>query len=112
MAREWGGENSAYGHVETRRIRAANALRARGFEKGDRLCVYLANRVELIDLYLACVKLGVIFVPINILYRDREIEHITRDAEPRAVITERELPSLFHHEGDGELRPLRPLCCY
>ena len=27
----------------------------------------------MIDLYLACVKLGVIFVPINILYRDREI---------------------------------------
>ena len=40
---------------------------------GDRLCVYLANCVEMIDLYLACVKLGVIFVPINILYREREM---------------------------------------
>ena len=30
----------------------------------------------MIDLYLACVKLGVIFVPINILYREREITHI------------------------------------
>ena len=65
----------------------ANALRARGFQKGDRLCVYLANSVEVIDIFLACVKLGVIFVPINILYRDREIEHITRDAEPREAIT-------------------------
>ena len=37
----------------------------------------------MIDLYLACVKLGVIFVPINILYRDREIAHILHDAEPR-----------------------------
>ena len=36
----------------------------------------------MIDLYLACVKLGVIFVPINILYRDREIAHILHDAEP------------------------------
>ena len=50
--------------------------------KGDRLCVYLPNRIELIDLYLACVKLGVMFVPVNILYRDREIDHIRRDAEP------------------------------
>ena len=30
----------------------------------------------MIDLYLACVKLGVIFVPINILYKEREIAHI------------------------------------
>ncbi len=28
------------------------------------------------DIFLACVKLGVIFVPINILYREREIAHI------------------------------------
>src|SRR5437763_15915503 len=90
IALEWQGENSTFGDIETRSNRVANALRARGFEKGDRLCVYLANRVELIDLYLACVKLGVIFVPINILYRDREISHIVADAEPKLVITKGE----------------------
>jgi malonyl-CoA/methylmalonyl-CoA synthetase len=42
--------------------------------------------VEWIDLYLACVKLGVIVVPVNILYRDREIAHILGDAEPTAVV--------------------------
>jgi malonyl-CoA/methylmalonyl-CoA synthetase len=41
----------------------------------------------MIDLYLACIKLGIIFVPINILYRDREITHILNDAEPREFIT-------------------------
>src|SRR5262249_43247759 len=76
-----------FGDIESRSNRVANAMRARGFAKGDRLCVYLANRIELIDLYLACVKLGVIFVPINILYREREIAHITKDAEPRDLIT-------------------------
>jgi malonyl-CoA/methylmalonyl-CoA synthetase len=34
------------------------------------------------------VKLGVIFVPVNILYRDREIAHIVSDAQPREVIDE------------------------
>ena len=48
--------------------------------------VYLANRIELIDIYLACVKLGVIFVPINILYREREMSHILSDAEPKRLI--------------------------
>src|ERR1019366_9527800 len=53
--------------------------------------VYLVNGVEMIDIYLACVKLGVIFVPINILYRDREISHILSDAEPKALVTDGEV---------------------
>ena len=88
---EWNGEPFTFGDIERRSNRVANAMRDRGFRKGDRLCVYLANRIELIDIFLACVKLGIIFVPINILYRDREIDHIVRDAEPRAVIRESDL---------------------
>ena len=91
-ALEWQGRTFTFGEIEERSNRMANLLRARGFVKGDRLCVYLANRIELIDLFLACVKLGVIFVPINILYREREIAHITSDAEPRATITADDLP--------------------
>ncbi len=73
----------------TRAVIALRAcLRREAFSAGDRLCVYLANSVEMIDLYLACVKLGVIFVPINILYRDREISHILADAAPRALIAD------------------------
>jgi len=92
VALEWAGKTFTFADVEARSNRVANALRARGFAKGDRLCVHLANRIELIDLYLACVKLGVIFVPVNILYRERELAHITGDAEPRAFITENDLP--------------------
>src|SRR5262249_37549000 len=42
---------------------------------------------------LACVKLGVIFVPVNILYREREITHIVRDADPKAIVAAGELPA-------------------
>src|ERR1017187_5649996 len=66
----------------------ARLLSKKGLSTGDRLCCYLVNSVGMIDLYLACVKLGVIFVPINILYRDREITHILSDAAPRALITD------------------------
>src|SRR5437764_2502344 len=104
-ALEWAGETFTFGEVERRSNRVANALRARGFAQGDRLCVYLANRVELVDLFLACVKLGVIFVPINILYRDREIAHIVGDAEPRATITEADLPLT----SDDDSRPTADL---
>lgn len=105
-ALEWNGKSYTFGEIEDRSNRTANALRARGFGKGDRLGVYLANRIELIDLYLACVKLGVIFVPINILYRDREIAHIRGDAEPREIITEAELAALT---SDSAERPAESL---
>src|SRR3954468_11868094 len=109
-ALEFGGASFTFGDLESRSNRVANALRTRGFVKGDRLCVYLANRVELIALYLACVKLGVVFVPINILYRDREIAHITGDAEPRALIDEQSLPLLMDEASRaGDARPLESL---
>ena len=85
---EYQGSQYTFGEIDRRSNRVAQLLLQRGFVPGDRLCVYLANCVEMIDLFLACVKTGVIFVPINILYRDREISHIIDDAAPRAVVRE------------------------
>ena len=87
-ALEFRDQTVTFGELDARSNRLAQVLMKRGLEKGDRLCVYLVNCVEMIDIYLACIKLGVIFVPINILYRDREISHILSDAEPRALITD------------------------
>ena len=84
---EFRGRVYTFGEMEERSNRLAAVLSQRGLKTGGRLCVYLANSVEMIDLYLACVKLGVIFVPINILYRGREIGHILHDAEPAALVS-------------------------
>jgi len=84
---EFQGRTCTFGELDDRSNRLAQLLAQRGLRAGDRLCVYLANCVEMIDLFLACVKLGVIFVPINILYRDREITHILIDADPAAVVS-------------------------
>lgn len=92
VALEFAGTSFTFGEIDARSNRMAALFQARGLEKGDRLCVYLANCVELIDIYLACVKLGVIFVPINILYREREILHILADSDPKAVISAQETP--------------------
>ncbi|HLW75902.1 MAG TPA: AMP-binding protein, partial [Bryobacteraceae bacterium] len=95
VALEWQGAEFTFGGIDARSNRVAYALAARGIAQGDRVCVYLANRIEMIDLFLACVKLGAIFVPINILYREREMAHILSDAEPKIFITEKELPALM-----------------
>jgi malonyl-CoA/methylmalonyl-CoA synthetase len=94
VALEWSGAEYTFGDMDARSNRIANAFKAAGLAQGDRVAVYLANRIELIDIYLACVKLGVIFVPVNILYREREMSHILKDAEPARFITESDLPAL------------------
>jgi malonyl-CoA/methylmalonyl-CoA synthetase len=91
-ALEFGGRVYTFGEIDARSDRMAALLAARGLSAGDRLCVYLANCLELIDLFLACVKTGVVFVPINILYREREIAHILRDAEPKALVAAQDVP--------------------
>ena len=87
-------EERTFGQIENASNRFAHALAARGFAPGDRLCVQLANSVEVIELFLACVKLGVIYVPVNILYREREVDHIVGDAQPKALIAAAELSEL------------------
>ncbi len=93
-ALEWLGTVYTFAEIDVRSNRMAHLLQARGLEQGDRLGIYLANRIEYIDLYLACLKLGVIAVPINILYRERELTHILSDARPKLLITAAEIEAL------------------
>ena len=83
---EFQGLSLTFGEIDERANRMARVLRARGLGPGDRLCIYVTNRLAVIDLFLACVRTGVIFVPINILYRDREILHIVKDSEASAIV--------------------------
>jgi malonyl-CoA/methylmalonyl-CoA synthetase len=93
-ALEWAGTEYTFGELDARSSRVAHVLKARGLRQGDRLAVYLPNRLEFLDLYLASIKLGVIFVPINILYREREMSHILADASPALYLAEKDLPAI------------------
>jgi len=90
---EWQGATFTFGDLDARANRMAGELAARGLSRGDRLAVYLPNRLELVDLYLACTRLGVIYLPVNVLYREREIDHILRDAAPKAIVSDPGLPA-------------------
>ena len=87
-ALEFRGVTATFGELDARTNRLAHLLFTRGLTPGDRLCCYLSNSPFMIDLYVACVKAGVIFTPVNILYRDREITHILNDSVPKALVTD------------------------
>lgn len=107
VAFEFEGAIYTFGDIDVRSNRMARALAARGVTRGDRLCVYLANRVEYIDLYLAAIKSGIIFVPVNILYRERELAHITSDAEPKLFVDEAVLAQLNAEAAVQSSEPVR-----
>ncbi|MGQ0766532.1 MAG: class I adenylate-forming enzyme family protein [Gemmatimonadota bacterium] len=79
--RQW-----TFGDLDDSANRVARALRAAGVARGDRVCVWLPNSVSFIHIFLATLRLGAVFVPINILYRDRELLHIIRDSDPALVV--------------------------
>lgn len=80
-------QSLTFGELEACSNQVAHWLTARGVARGDRVAFCLQNRLAVINTWLACVKLGVIVVPINVLYRAREIAHIVADAQPVAIVT-------------------------
>ncbi|HEX8945950.1 MAG TPA: acyl-CoA synthetase [Gemmatimonadaceae bacterium] len=84
-----------FGEIDARANRVARELADRGLRRGDRLCVHLANRIEFIDLFLACARLGVIMVPMNVLYRERELRHIVSDSEPAAIVAAQDSDAVY-----------------
>src|SRR5258705_9089235 len=68
VALEWACQEHTFGDLDGRANRMAGALAARGLTYGDRLAIQLPNRIEYLALFLAATRLGVIPVPINVLY--------------------------------------------
>jgi len=66
--------------------RAAHQLLKMGLQKGDRLAVLLHNNVEFIELYFACAKSGLVFVPLNNLLKARELIQILEYIKPRGLV--------------------------
>lgn len=70
--------------------RLASAYRARGLAPGDRIASLMPNRGELIVHYLACMKAGLVAVPLNYRYMAPEIDHALDVSGARMLLAHRE----------------------
>ena len=64
----------------------ANCLVENGLQSGDRVAVQVNKSWQALALYLACVKAGGVFLPLNNAYTPREVEYFIHDAEPRILV--------------------------
>ncbi|MDZ4086881.1 MAG: AMP-binding protein [Tabrizicola sp.] len=86
--RVWLVGGPTYGELLARTGQLANALISLGLRKGDRLLLQAEKCEAVLSLYLACLRTGVIFLPVNPGYTVAETEHFLRDAEPALAVTD------------------------
>lgn len=67
-------------------LRSARLLRDAGLRGGDRIALYCENRLAFVYAYLAALRLGAIVVPVNVLYRTAELQHVLADADVALVL--------------------------
>lgn len=85
----------SYGDLNELSEKMATALSNRGLASGDRLMAQADKSIAFIALYLATLRLGAVFVPVNTAYTSRELALLLEDAEPAIVVCCPErLPSL------------------
>jgi len=75
-----------YNDLCKRAERTSCWLQSIGIEKGDRVAVMLNNCPEFIDLFLACSRLGAIFVPINFRITAVELDYFIKNCRPRLFV--------------------------
>ena len=80
------GAHISYGDLIARAGQMANVLVARGVMPGDRVAVQVEKSVANIVLYLATVRAGAVYLPLNTAYTLNELDYFIGDAEPSLVI--------------------------
>ncbi len=82
------GQRLTYSQIDKMANRLANALRAKGVQRGDRVAIYLNNSVEAVASIFAALKAGGVFVVINHTTKRDKLAYILSNCRAAALITE------------------------
>ncbi len=80
------GDTYTFHDVERQSARLAQFLTSLGVKKGDRVAVQVDKTPQALFLYLACLRAGFIYLPLNTGYQPAELEYFLGDAQPSAVV--------------------------
>lgn len=79
-----------YRDIDAASNRLAHGLAARGVAAGQTVLMMMANRADVIVLWLALAKLGAIEVPVNSAYRGGVLAHIVNDSRATTLVCGRD----------------------
>lgn len=75
-----------YQDIAERSAQLAHSLTNLGAAPGDRVSVQIDKSPESLCLYLACLRAGLVYHPLNLGYKKNELEYFLSNAEPTLVI--------------------------
>jgi acyl-CoA synthetase (AMP-forming)/AMP-acid ligase II len=75
-----------YPEVNRRVNKLAHSLLSLGLSKGDKVAVLLENSIEIVEVYLATAKTGLVIVPINFRLVGLEVAYIVGNSDAKAFI--------------------------
>ncbi|SNT72098.1 AMP-binding protein [Amphiplicatus metriothermophilus] len=90
-----GGPVWTYAMIDALSARIAGALLACGARPGDRVAVQVEKSAQNVALYLAALRTGLVYVPLNTAYTDEEVAFFLTDAEPAVFICAPEREDAF-----------------
>ncbi|MGI9483569.1 MAG: malonate--CoA ligase [Hyphomicrobiales bacterium] len=83
-----GSQPITYGTLSAYVARYANALEHLGVEPGDRVTVQVEKSIANVFLYLAVLKAGAVYQPLNTAYTPAELDYFISDAKPKIVVAD------------------------
>lgn len=98
-ARAW-----TYAQVAAMAGRLAGRLQALGVAPGERVLVQTDKNVETLILYVATIRCGAIYLPLNVDYTETELDYFATDATPVLAVCREGSRTLFGRIGGGALR--------
>lgn len=85
----------SYGYLEQETARIAQFLTTKGIKKGDRVAVQTEKSPHVLFLYLACLRAGFVYLPLNTAYTKSELAYFLDNAEPSLVVCATKAEELF-----------------
>ena len=82
------GRRYSFSELEAHAARYASLLADLGLVPGDRVAVQVEKSPQALFLYLACLRAGLVYLPLNNAYQEGEVTYFLDNAEPRAVIAQ------------------------
>jgi long-chain acyl-CoA synthetase len=72
-----------------------SALRKAGIGRGDHVTIVLPNIPEFVISYMGIIGIGAVVTPVNPAFTSRELEHILKDSDSKAIILETKRSSTY-----------------
>ncbi len=96
-----------YGALMAQSNRLANALRAHGIGRGDRVAILLPQTPEAVVAHIAIYKLAAVALPLALLFGPEALAYRLQNSGAKALITNGQGLAKLAGIGDGAVRICR-----